>query len=274
MQVLPRIKEVRAYTKKAAPGDQGADCHDVADTHWINGHPTPIANPMSRYPMHQKYRKSWGINALGSVIVEVEAEDGTTGVGVSIGGEPACFLIENHLSMFVEGQSAGAIELIWDQMWRASTNYGRKGLTVQAISAVDLALWDLLGKLRKAPVYELLGGPVRNELPLYCTTARPDIAQSMGFVGSKIPCPYGPAAASAQTWSSSRGGVRSLARLSPWPGHNEGVRGTFTTVKMALPFWAGASVPSLPTPLLQLDSAEYRYLRVCRGRGRCLRRFC
>lgn len=59
----------------------GADCHDVDDQHWINGHPTPIANPMSAYPRYQQYRKSWGINALGSVIVEVETEDGTTGVG-------------------------------------------------------------------------------------------------------------------------------------------------------------------------------------------------
>ena len=59
----------------------GADCHDVSDQHWINGHPTPIANPMSSYPRYQQYRKSWGINALGSVIVEVETEDGTTGVG-------------------------------------------------------------------------------------------------------------------------------------------------------------------------------------------------
>ena len=42
--------------------------------------------------------------ALGSVIVEVEADDGTIGVGVSIGGEPACFIIENHLSRFVEGE--------------------------------------------------------------------------------------------------------------------------------------------------------------------------
>ena len=53
----------------------------IRDRHWINGHPTPIANPMSAYPRYQQYRKSWGINALGSVIVEIEAEDGTTGVG-------------------------------------------------------------------------------------------------------------------------------------------------------------------------------------------------
>ncbi len=59
----------------------GADCHDVHDHHWINGHPTPIANPMSPYPRYQAYRKSWGINALGSVVVEIEDECGTCGVG-------------------------------------------------------------------------------------------------------------------------------------------------------------------------------------------------
>ena len=59
----------------------GADCHDVEDKHWINGHPIPIANPMSCYPLYQAHRKSWGINALGSIIVEVECEDGTVGVG-------------------------------------------------------------------------------------------------------------------------------------------------------------------------------------------------
>jgi L-rhamnonate dehydratase len=81
---------------------------------------------MSVHPQYAATRKSWGINgaslgnmlavillakrplallaALGSVIVEVVADDGTTGVGVSIGGDPACFIVENHLSRFVEGQ--------------------------------------------------------------------------------------------------------------------------------------------------------------------------
>lgn len=48
-------------------------------------------------PIHQ-------LKALGSVVVEIETEDGTTGVGVSIGGEPACYIVEHHLSRFVEGQ--------------------------------------------------------------------------------------------------------------------------------------------------------------------------
>ena len=47
--------------------DQGADCHDVQDEHWINGYPTPISNPMSSYKQYAGPRKSWGINALGNV---------------------------------------------------------------------------------------------------------------------------------------------------------------------------------------------------------------
>jgi L-rhamnonate dehydratase len=62
-----------------------------------------------------------------SVVVEIEQDDGLVGVGVSTGGEAACFLIENHLAMFVEGQNVRNISLCWEQMWRASIHYGRKG---------------------------------------------------------------------------------------------------------------------------------------------------
>ena len=59
---------------------------------------------------------------------------------------------------------AGDIEMMWDQMWRASMPYGRKGIAVHALSAVDLALWDLLGKLRNEPVYALLGGKTKENV--------------------------------------------------------------------------------------------------------------
>ncbi len=64
---------------------------------------------------------------------------------------------------------------------------------VNAISGVDLALWDLLGKLRGEPVYHLLGGAVRDELQFYATGARPDLAKQMGFIGGKMPVQHGPA---------------------------------------------------------------------------------
>eukprot|EP01147_Barroeca_monosierra_P006024 gene6023-7353_t len=227
-RVFPRICEVRAFVQEKSQHDQGADCHDVEDDHWINGQPIPIAHPMSSYPLYAAKRKSWGIN--GTVVVEVEADTGEVGVGVSIGGEPACFIIENHLSRFIEGQDPRDVELMWDQMYRATINYGRKGLPLQAISAVDLAIWDLLGKLRNEPVYALLGGKTKDQLPVYMsvntlqtllsclcllntfdvyeyaavpqnaytnklinrTSSRPDNAKAFGFVGAKIPCPYGP----------------------------------------------------------------------------------
>ena len=188
------VKEVRAYVigdkKLEEKSGGGADCHAQSHGHWIVD--TPISNPMSIYSMYKGSRKSWGIDAVGTVVCEVELSNGMIGVGISIGGPPACYIIEHHLSRFVEGQNPKNIELMWDQMWRSTINYGRKGLPIQAISAVDLALWDALGKLKNEPVYNLLGGKTKGRLPVYATTARPDLAKKMGFKGAKFPLPYGP----------------------------------------------------------------------------------
>ena len=182
------IQEVRAYV--IDDSEMGADYHNQRGSHWIID--LPVANPMSVYKDYKAKRTSWGINALGTVVVQVALDDGTVGIGCSIGGEPACYIIENHLSRFVEGQDPRNVELIWDQMWRATMPYGRKGLTVHAISAVDLAIWDCLGKLRGEPIYALIGGKTKEHLPVYATTSRPDIAKEFGFQGAKIPCRYGP----------------------------------------------------------------------------------
>jgi L-rhamnonate dehydratase len=183
---MTRIASLRALVVSGG----GADYHDQAEGHWIDGQ---IATPMSRYPEYRATRSSFGLNVLGTVVVEAEAEDGTVGVGVSTGGIPACFLVERHLARFVEGRHADQIEVMWDQMWRATLFYGRKGLAVNALSAVDLALWDLLGKLRGEPVHRLIGGAVREEIEFYATGPRPDLAKEMGFVGGKLPLRHGPA---------------------------------------------------------------------------------
>lgn len=70
--------------------------------------------------------------------------------------------------------------------------YGRKGLPVAVISVIDLALWDLKGKLWNEPVYRLLGGTTRERLNFYCTGPEPAAAKKMGFIGAKVPLPYGP----------------------------------------------------------------------------------
>jgi L-rhamnonate dehydratase len=179
------IRQVRAYTVRGG----GADYHDQAAGHWIDDH---IATPMSKYPGYAESRRSFGIDVLGTLVVEVEADDGTVGFAVTTAGEPGAWIVERHLARFVEGAKVTEIEKIWDQMYRSTLFYGRKGLVLNVVSAVDLALYDLLGKLRDEPVYSLIGGPVRDEITFYATGARPDLAQKMGFVGGKMAVQHGP----------------------------------------------------------------------------------
>jgi L-rhamnonate dehydratase len=58
---------------------------------------------------------------------------------------------------------------------------------------VDLAIWDLLGKIRGEPVYKMIGGRTKKEIPLYLTGPKPAVAEKLGFWGSKVPLPHGPA---------------------------------------------------------------------------------
>jgi len=148
---------------------------------------------MSNYASYRKSRTSWGIGVLGSILVEIESEDGTIGVATGTGGVPAAWLIQNHFSRFLHKQDARNINLMWDQMYKASLPYGRKGITIMAISAVDLALWDLLGKIRDEPVYHLIGGMTRDQIDFYCTGPDSAAIKDMGFWGAKVPLPYGPA---------------------------------------------------------------------------------
>ena len=103
---------------------------------------------------------------------------------------PAAWLIKNHFARFVVVEDARNVNKIWDQMFRASLPYGRKGLPVMAICAVDLALWDLIGKVREEPVFNLIGGLSRDEITFYCTGPRRMPIKALGFWGAKVPLPH------------------------------------------------------------------------------------
>lgn len=183
---MPRIRQLRAFVVGARGG---ADYHDQEGYHWIDDH---IATPMSKYPGYEDSRRTFGLNVLGTLVIELEADDGTVGFAVTTAGEPGAWIAEKHLARFVEGAQVTDIEKIWDQMYRSTLFYGRKGLVLNVISAIDLALYDLLGRVRQEPVHQLLGGPVRDELVLYATGARPDLAKEMGFIGGKMPLHHAP----------------------------------------------------------------------------------
>lgn len=182
------ITDLRVYLV----GEEGAggDYFRQSEGHWLID--SLIANPMSGYTDFKDKRSSWGIGVLESIVVEIETAGGVTGVAVGSGGAPAAWLIANHLARFVLHEDARNINKIWDEMFRATLPYGRKGLPIMAISAIDLALWDLMGKLRQEPVHNLIGGRTRNLVHFYCTGPAPDAVKALGFWGAKVPLPHGP----------------------------------------------------------------------------------
>jgi L-rhamnonate dehydratase len=183
------IRAVRVFTVDPQKG-RGTYFEPGASGHWLVD--SLIANPMSGHAHYRDKRSSWGIGVLGAIVVELETECGVTGVATGSGGHPAAWIVQHHFSRFLVGQDARNINLIWDQLYRASLPYGRKGVPIMALSAVDLALWDLVGKVRGEPVVNLIGGRVRDEITFYCTTPEPAAIKALGFWGAKVPLPlYG-----------------------------------------------------------------------------------
>ena len=123
----------------------------------------------------------------------VTAADGTWGLGMSSYGRPVAAIVNDHLGPLLVGEDCLAVERSWDLMTRAASPYSAAGLGSYAISAIDLALWDLKGKLLRRPVYELLGGPARDRIFCYATGNDTDWHMELGFRATKLACPHGPA---------------------------------------------------------------------------------
>jgi len=183
---FPRIKGTRCFLIQGV--GSGGDYHNVKGGHWLID--SKIATPMSGYEEYRKSRTSWGINVLGSFCVELEATDGTKGFATGFGGPPACWLVAEHFQRFLIGADPRDTNHLFEQMYRGSMFYGRKGLPIAVISVIDLAIWDLLGKIRNEPVYKMIGGATRKRLDFYCTGPEPAAAKAMGFFGAKVPLPY------------------------------------------------------------------------------------
>src|ERR671937_1658578 len=99
------------------------------------------------------------------VIAEVSA-GGITGLGYTYATAEAAELVNGTLAKVVVGEDAFAIPRLWDAMVRSVRNLGWRGLCATAISAVDVALWDLKARLLACPLVQLLG-PARSAVPIY-----------------------------------------------------------------------------------------------------------
>ena len=157
-----------------------------------------FVSPMDRY----KYdipERNWQAEWTRTACI-VTAEDGTWGLGITLASGPVCSIINDHFSEFLVGKDPMSTEKIWDMMRRASSPFGTSGIQSYAISAVDNAVWDLKGKLLQRPVYEILGGPVKDKIFCYAsntmlkykTSDYMDWFLELGFKAVKVFLRHGP----------------------------------------------------------------------------------
>jgi L-alanine-DL-glutamate epimerase-like enolase superfamily enzyme len=97
----------------------------------------------------------------------IDTDQGVSGSFGPIGSEDI-YQIQQYFAGLLIGENPHAVERIWDKMYRLAI-HGRKGTPMMALSKVDLALWDLKGRLLDAPVYILLGGPSRDKIRAYAS---------------------------------------------------------------------------------------------------------
>ncbi len=107
--------------------------------------------------------------SLGQILVAVDTDAGLTGYGVGGGGLAGVHVVRTVLRDLLLGRDPAPIGELWKAMYAATLPFGRKGLAVMALSGVDLALWDLLGKRERQPVAQLLGGVRHPRIPVYHT---------------------------------------------------------------------------------------------------------
>jgi L-alanine-DL-glutamate epimerase-like enolase superfamily enzyme len=111
------------------------------------------------YKCDPPYASASGVQARrGALLVEVETDDGTIGIGeAGPGGGTTATCIEKDLKLLLLGEDPLMIEALWQKMFVRTRQYGRRGIVMNAISGIDIALWDIAGKVAKLPVYKLLG---------------------------------------------------------------------------------------------------------------------
>lgn len=141
------------------------------------------------YPRYRHVAPSWRTH-FWQVVVRVDTDAGVCGWGYGGGGEAAVSIVNGHFRELLLGREVGAdgaeIARVWDELYAACVPYGRRGLAIMALSGVDLALWDLAGRLAGKPVWELLGGGGEpGRVRAYATGAEVAWFRDLGFTATK-----------------------------------------------------------------------------------------
>jgi L-alanine-DL-glutamate epimerase-like enolase superfamily enzyme len=125
-------------------------------------------NPMDLLSLPQGSMQTFTFHSW--LVVEVFTDDGLIGVGnAALAPLVTKQVIDLYLRPILVGADPWDIEFLWQHMYRKTLAFGRKGIGMAAISAVDIALWDILGKSARQPVYRLLGGKTKARIPVYAS---------------------------------------------------------------------------------------------------------
>jgi len=104
-------------------------------------------------------------------LVEIETDEGITGWGECFGpGNIALankYIVEKVIQPLIIGEDPINKEYIWHKVYNLLRDSGQKGMPIQALSGIDIALWDILAKKAKLPLYQLLGGKTNSKIPVY-----------------------------------------------------------------------------------------------------------
>jgi D-galactarolactone cycloisomerase len=133
-----RIRDVRTYVLEAA-----------------------LAEPFA-------YSQAW-YERRGACLVEIVGEDGNSGWGEAFGPARLTAPIVEYYKPLLIGEDALATERHWQNLYNRLRDHGQKGLAIEALSAIDIALWDLKGRHLGVSVRRLVGGPLRDRVEAYAT---------------------------------------------------------------------------------------------------------
>ena len=114
--------------------------------------------------------RGWLYATRSSCVVEVETDAGVTGWGECYG--PAAVnkaLIETQYAPRVVGRDPFDVEVVWEDLYNRIKDYGAQGFSITALSGIDIALWDVMGRATGLPVHKLIGGAHRKEVLAYAT---------------------------------------------------------------------------------------------------------
>jgi L-alanine-DL-glutamate epimerase-like enolase superfamily enzyme len=144
-----------------------------------------------------------GFRFHGWLVVEVLTDSGHVGIGnAALSPRITKNVIDLYLKPLLIGADPFDVEFLWQHMYRKTMAFGRKGIGMVAISAIDIALWDVMGKAAGQPVFRLLGGRTKEKIPVYASRlynqAIPDVQAEArryldeGYCAMKLRFGWGP----------------------------------------------------------------------------------